>query len=294
MFSLTDNRSDSRSSVEELLKNAIGELQAAGVDTPVLDAEILASRATGLSRTTLLAHPEFVPSAEAARLFVGWVERRRNREPLAYILGEREFYGITFEVNESVLIPRQETETLVDVGLRALSGVSHPRVADIGVGSGAVAVAIAANKPDAEVFCTDVSQEAVEVAGRNSRRTGVGDRVHVLCGHLFQPLSGMMFHLVVSNPPYIPTDQIPSLQPEVARYEPREALDGGPDGLKWYGHIAADVGKYLFPGGVVAVEVGSGQADAVEQIFRDHGLLEIRSTCDLSGSRRVVSARNGE
>jgi len=274
--------------VRELLLRAVDELRAAGVDTPVLDAEVMLSRTLGRSRTELLAHPEAVPPQEVVERFSGWVSRRSRREPLAYIIGEREFYGICFEVSPAVLIPRPETEILVETAIGLIKGVPAPRIADIGLGSGAVAVSIAKAAPDAVIYGTESSVEALEIARRNAQRADVQNRTHFLQGDLLEPLAGMTFRLIVSNPPYIPGSEIEGLQPEIAKYEPRQALDGGPDGLDYHRRLAGSASACLEDKGVLAVEVGAGQADAVERLFRAAGLRGVRSVRDYSGIERVV------
>jgi len=279
--------------VRELLLRAVDELRAAGVDTPVLDAEIMLSRTLGRSRTELLAHPEAVPPQEVVERFSGWVSRRSRREPLAYIIGEREFYGICFEVSPAVLIPRPETEILVETAIGLIKGVPAPRIADIGLGSGAVAVSIAKAAPDAVIYGTESSVDALEIARRNAQRADTQNRTHFLQGDLLEPLAGMTFRLIVSNPPYIPGSEIEGLQPEIAKYEPRQALDGGPDGLECHRRLAGGAGAYLEDKGVLAVEVGAGQADAVERLFRAAGLRGVRSVRDYGGVERVVLGERG-
>jgi len=263
------------------------------VDTPILDAEVLLSHAWGRSRTELLTHPEVIPPREVAGRFSGWMSRRFRREPLAYIIGDREFYGVSFEVSPAVLIPRPETETLVEAAIGLIRDASAPMVADIGVGSGAVAISIAKAVPAALIYGTESSADALEIGCRNAQRAGVQDRVHSLQGDLFGPLAGMTFRLIVSNPPYIPSDEIESLQLEIAKYEPRQALDGGPDGLDYHRRLAGDAFAYLKENGVLAVEVGAGQADAVKALFRAAGLRDVRSVRDYGGVERVVLGEKG-
>ena len=271
---------------EQLLRDAVERLKKAGVDTPVLDAEVLFSKTTCRSRTVLLAHPEFQPSSDEADQFDQWVARRESREPLAYIIGEREFYGISFQVTPAVLIPRQETETLVDTAVELLKDKTNPLVADIGLGSGAVAVSIARAVPHAVVYGAEASDEALGIAERNARHAGV--RVTFLKGDLLAPLAGERFDLIVSNPPYIPTAEIDALPPEISKYEPRQALDGGPDGLDYYRCLASESPAYLNCAGILAVEVGFGQGDAVSRLFEDSNFIGIRTEEDLMHIKRVV------
>ena len=274
--------------VRQVLHDAVDHLQEAGVDTPTLDAEVMLSKASGLSRIKFIAHPEFQPSQDVIDKFTNWVERRSRREPLPYITGEREFYALTFEVTPAVLIPRQDTEILVESIINLLKDKPSPIIADLGLGSGAIAVSIAKSLPDSFVYGTEFSHDALEVARRNAERIGVGDRVRFLQGDLFEPLNGMRFDAIVSNPPYIPSGDIDDLQPEVAKYEPRGALDGGPDGLNYYRRIAHDAPGYLKPGGILAVEIGLGQAPTVEDLFESNGFHDVRSIPDYNKIERVV------
>ena len=279
--------------VRQLLEEAVPGLRESGVDTPILDAEVLLAHALRVSRTALLAHPEREPPPKVTAQFSEWITRRIAREPLAYIIGEREFQGLTFEVGPCALIPRQETEVLVDIAVESLLGVTSPLVADIGLGTGCVAIAIAHTIPGALVYGTEFSKEALELAVRNSRKLGVAERVRFMEGDLLGPLSGIQVHIIVSNPPYIPTVELGCLQPEVARYEPREALDGGPDGLNVIRRLASESWEYLLPGGSLAVEVGAGQSRAVAELFREHGFSDVRFAEDLSGIERVVIGKAG-
>jgi len=277
--------------VRDLLREAVERLSSAGVDSPTLDAELMLARAVDTSRTVLLTHPEAVPDDGPLAQFAEFVRLRAKRMPLAYILGRKEFHGIDFEVAPAVLIPRPETEILVDAALEVLRETSGPTLADLGVGSGAIAVSLAVCLPDAHVFGTESSSAALELAGRNVERHGVGDRVELRLGDLFDPLRGLSFHAIVSNPPYIPTAEIPTLQPEIARYEPRGALDGGPDGLDYYRRIVPDALAFLRPSGVLLVEVGAGQSPEVCSLFRGQGYTGVQAVRDYSGIERVVIGR---
>lgn len=274
--------------VRQLLHEAVTELRASGVETPILDAEVMMSRALGCSRTAIIVHEEIQPPAPSIEQFHDWVERRSMREPLPYILGDREFYGLCFEVTPSVLIPRQETEFLVDAAVSFLRDRPAPVVADIGLGSGCIAVAIAKSVPDATVFGTEASPDALDVARRNAERLGVCEQTRFAHGDLFDPLAGLEFDMIVSNPPYIPSSDIAGLQPEVLRYEPHQALDGGADGLDVYRRLVPEAAKYLKYDGALAVEVGIGESSAVECLFRSHGYQNVRAIKDYSDIERVV------
>ena len=280
------------------LNSAIERLREAGVETPQLDAQLLMAKALGCSRIELIAHPERLLNDARREAFQAMLDKRTARYPLAYILGSKEFYGIEINVTPAVLIPRPETEILVEECLKRVG--DSAKIADVGTGSGAIAVALAVSLPNARVWATDASEQALEVARANVEKHAVSDRVSMIRGDLLEPIVGrgrpllgrdMMsrpnsggWDAIVSNPPYIPTGDIDTLQPEV-RYEPREALDGGPDGLDAY--------RKLLPRAIgitrlVAVEIGAGQAGPVTQIARDAGWREVELVRDLAGIERVV------
>ena len=271
--------------VSDELHTAICRLREAGVETPQLDAQLLMAKALDCSRLEIVAHPERLLDNTELESFHAMLDRRVSRYPLAYILGTKEFFGLEFNVTPSVLIPRPETEIMVEECLKRVG--DGALIADIGTGSGAIAVALAVNLPKAKIWATDSSEEALKVARTNAEKHAVADRVSIVRGDLLEPLAVGEFDAIVSNPPYIPTGDIDTLQPEV-RYEPREALDGGPDGL--------DVYRKLLPRAIritrlVAVEIGAGQADPVTQIARDAGWREVELVRDLAGIERVVIIR---
>jgi release factor glutamine methyltransferase len=266
----------------------------AGIDTPQLDAEVLMAHAIGTDRIHVIMHPEQELSSEQVNIFRDYVARRTKRVPLPHLTGKKEFWGLEFEVSPAVLIPRPETETLVDAAIAHLAGVANPIVVDIGAGTGCVAIAIASEISDAVVYTSDVSPEAIKIAKRNAERHDVQVRVAVLEGNLFDPVPAEVMgkvDSVVSNPPYIPTAEIDRLQPEVACYEPRGALDGGPDGMNYHKEIIEAARTVLKPGGWVHQEVGIYQAGDVAWFARESGYSDARITEDLAGIGRIVSAR---
>jgi release factor glutamine methyltransferase len=281
-----------------LLTQAFEQLTRAGVETAKLDSELLLAEAAAIDRGKILTG-SFTLDDECLRLFQQFVARRAAREPFAYIVGHKEFDGLEFEVNRDVLIPRPETELLVEAALGALCDKPDARVLDLGTGSGAIAVTIAVKARQAMVTATDISDAALEVARRNARRHGCENRIEFLHGDEFAaiPCSHPKFDLILCNPPYIRDDEIARLQPEVARYEPSMALRGGNDGLDFYRHIAASAGSFLRPvdpsatGGEVIVEVGAGQAAQVVRILQQGGCGIIETIKDLAGHERVVRAR---
>lgn len=262
-----------------------------GIDNPRLDADLLVAHALGVSRIALFLDPDR-PLIEAELTQIrALVARRRAREPVAYILGVREFYGRPFQVDRDVLIPRPDTETLVEEAKRFLTTRAPAgSVVDLCTGSGAVGVTLAAECPDRTVVLTDVSPAALAIAAQNAARAGVAERVSVRHGDLFSALGdGERFACITINPPYIGADEIADLAPDVRDHEPRLALDAGSDALSFYRRIAAQARLHLVAGGGLFVEVGIGQAEAVQALFEAAGLTETASARDLGGVARVVS-----
>ena len=277
--------------VREALGSAIDGLHAAGVDDPRLDAELLLAEATGWSRAALVADPGAEVPPAAARRFGELVRRRLRREPVAYILGRKGFRGIEPAVDRRVLVPRPETELLVELALE----LRPARALDVGTGSGAIALAVADELPECEVTATDSSPAALEVARGNAERLGFADRVRFLDGTLPE---GEGFDLLLANLPYFAERDWAALQPEVTKWEPREALLAGPDGLDAYRHFIPGCGRALsrYPGQsstTLAVEVGEGQAPAVAALMADAGFGDVETRRDLAGIERVVVGQAG-
>jgi len=265
-----------------------GYLAEKGVENSRLEAEWLLCEALGLDRVGLYVNFDKPLSDSELSACRALVARRARREPLQYILGSQDFYGLDFEVIPGVLIPRHDTETLVEEAVkRCPAGAT---ILDIGVGSGCIAVALAKSRPDAQINGVDFSPKALELAQRNADRHGV--TVTLLQGSLFEPFVGRKFDLIVSNPPYIPTADLAGLQPEVRDYEPREALDGGADGLDYYRCIIPAAPGFLVHDGWLLLEVGIGEAPDVLEIFSTTGMFhELFSACDAGGVDRVVGGR---
>ena len=265
--------------------------RATDVDTPELDARLLAEEAFGLDQLGLLnAERQEAPGDGVLRL-AEFAERRLKGEPVARILGHKEFYGLDFELNDATLVPRPETELLVDIAIEALAKADAPRLLDLGTGSGCVAIAILVNVPTATAIATDVSTAAITAARDNAERLGVLDRIEFRSGSWCGPiLASEKFDLVVSNPPYVESDIIEQLQPEVSEFDPRLALDGGEDGLAAYRLIAAGVPSRLKPGAALMVEVGSEQGIEVGAMFATAGFESVEIKKDLAGLDRVVIA----
>ena len=308
---------DAREGAAAIAK-ASAHLARAGVENARLDAELLMAAAAGVSRAAVIVGS--IPiDAEVMARFERIVARRTTREPLAYIVGHREFYSLEFAVHPGVLIPRPETETVVEAALDFLRERPAARVLDIGTGSGAIAIAIAANAPEAQIVAIDISNVSLEVARENARRHGCAGRVALVEADYAtldtRALPFASFDLIVSNPPYITKAELAALAPEVRDFEPRLALDGGVDGMEFFRKIAAGLARWLAPEGEVILEVGAGQAEVVEAIIvdamriearsieagtREAGTIEARTRSrgaararlrDLAGVERVVRAR---
>ncbi|MBS1880293.1 MAG: peptide chain release factor N(5)-glutamine methyltransferase [Actinobacteria bacterium] len=266
--------------MRDALGAATEALAAAGVEGPRLDAEVLLAAATGWERAALIADPGAELEPAAARRFGEAVRRRLRREPVAYIVGRRGFRRLELAVDRRVLVPRPETELLVELAAE----VRPRRVLDVGTGSGAIALAVADELAAAEVVATDTSPGALAVAQANAERLGLAGRVRFVPGTLPE---GERFDLLLANLPYVAERDWPSLQPEVTQWEPREALLAGPDGLDAYRALFAQP----LPAPVVAVELGQGQAPAVAQLVRGAGFEQVETRTDLAGIERVVVGR---
>lgn len=265
-----------------------GYLAEKGVENPRLEAEWMLCEALSLDRVGLYLNFDKPLSDAELALYRGMVARRGRREPLQYILGSQEFMGLEFRVTPAVLIPRHDTEVLVTEAVKRGEGCRS--ILDIGTGSGCVAVAVAKALPEAEVSTVDVSGEAIEVARGNAERNGVS--VQFFHGSLFEPFAGKRFDMVLSNPPYITSADLATLQQEVRDFEPVGALDGGGDGLDFYRRITAEAPAYLNPGGWLLFEVGAGQAGEVLELLNSGGFNNDRFTqTDPAGIERVVGGR---
>jgi release factor glutamine methyltransferase len=259
-----------------------------GVENARLEAEWLLCASLALDRVGLYLNFDKPLSEEELALFRGKVARRARREPLQYILGTQEFMGLEFDVTPAVLIPRPDTETLVEEALKRAAPTG--RILDIGVGSGCITVAMAKALPQAAVSGVEKSPETMALAAQNVEKHGV--KVTLFEGSLFEPFAGQRFDLIVSNPPYIPTADLEYLQPEVRDFEPRGALDGGTDGFDFYRLIIPAARDHLTDGGWLLVEIGIGQAEQVLQLFGQTGSFgELFTTKDHAGIERVVGGR---
>ena len=269
--------------------SARDRLKAAGVEGPVIDARLLVEAACEATRTDIITDPYREVTAEQEGRLDDYVERRIRREPVSHILGRKGFWKIMLSVTPDVLTPRPDTEVIVDLALRAFPEAMPFQVLDHGVGSGAILLAILAERPAAKGLGVDVSEEALAVARENAANLGLGRRTALLRGDWTAGLADESFDLVVSNPPYIASTEIETLEPEVRDHEPRLALDGGADGLDAYRFLAPEILRVLKPGGIFAVEIGHRQKQDVEPLFRKAGAQGLATVRDLSDRDRVVT-----
>ena len=285
--------------IEAVVKWATDDFRARGIDNPRLDAEILLSHALGTNRMQLILDGKRPLAPDELARFRELVKRRRAREPVAYLLGQREFYGRPFRVDSRVLIPRPDTETLVDVALLRTRACSMSmRALDLCTGSGCVAITLARERPTSHVVGTDKSEGALALARENALRLGAynvsfrqGDLYDALPAAQEQAKAPPRFDLVTANPPYIPSGEIATLMPDVREFEPRLALDGGDDGLAVARRVVADAPRVLVPGGVLAMEIEAEPsiAAAVRDLFARAGFVDVEIARDYGRRERVVS-----
>lgn len=263
------------------------------LDTPRLDAELILGHVLGLQRVMLYARFDQPLGGEELTKIRGMVARRARGEPMAYIVGEREFYGVELEVTPAVLIPRPDTETVVDVTLGLLEGHEHPVIADVGTGSGAIALALAKTKSDVKVYALDRSRAALDVATRNTAKHALGDRVTLLESDLLAalPADAPKLDLIAANLPYIATAVIPTLMRDVRDFEPRLALDGGPDGLDLVRRLVEEAKAHLTPGGSLVLEIGYDQGPRTKALLEGAGYEATAIVKDLGANDRVVHGR---
>jgi release factor glutamine methyltransferase len=298
--------------VRAALKEGMARLRAADVPSHTLATELLLMHALGRDRTWLYTHPEASLDVADAEKYLALIARRAAGEPTQYLTGKQEFWGLEFEVTPAVLIPRPETEHVMEVALARLgargfrihleTGMPRERlrVADVGTGSGCLAVALAWELPHAEIFATDISAPALEVARRNAARHNVADRIHFLRTNVLDAFGDesptgtgklQSFDLIVSNPPYVGQDDSSQLQREVRDYEPHEALFAGPTGIEMYTRLIEEAGRLLRPGGILVLELGYNSAEHVRAIFAGQKCwTNIAFTNDLAGIPRIAAA----
>lgn len=283
--------------VSDLVNNGTEQLKEKRIFTPRLDCELILAYLMGEDRKFLYMHPGCIVEPGVKNRFYKLIEERTTGMPVQYITGHQEFMGLDFSVNRSVLIPRPDTEVLVETvieWLRMYPENSKPVAVDVGTGSGAIAVSLAYYCPHLQMIAIEVSQEAMEVARRNADKNGVGDRINFVEGDLLHPLKGLGMHnnidVIISNPPYIPSEAIKNLQKEV-KLEPVTALDGGEDGLAFYRRLAAEAPLFLIEGGLLALEIGYNQVEDVTNIIDlKNNFSCVKVVKDLAQRDRVIIA----
>lgn len=276
----------------ELYEEGRRILEQAGLPDAALDARFLLEEVCGTNLQTLLVFPEKKVTEEEVNQYRAFIQRRKDREPTAMILGEWDFMGLTFRLNKSTLIPEQDTEVLVETALEELkrrgSGEAPLRILDLCTGSGCILLSLLHELRNAGGLGTDLSEEALEAARENAVRLGLEERAAFRQGDLWEPVGDERFDLIVSNPPYVPTDVIPTLEPEVRCGEPYAALDGGEDGLVFYRRILKEAAGHLKPSGIIIVESGFDEAAQISALMQDQKLRGIRTVKDYGGLDRVV------
>jgi release factor glutamine methyltransferase len=279
--------------IGSLVKWATDDFRARGIENPRLDAELLVAHALHITRMQVIIEAQRPLEGAELTALRELVKRRRAHEPIAYLRGEREFFGLAFRVDKRVLVPRPDTETLVDVALARTARLSlAARLLDLCTGSGCVAIAYARQRPTTQVFASDASKDALAVARENAHRLGATNvalfesdlfaRVRDVCG-------AVKLDAITANPPYIASAEVPTLQPDIKDFEPHLALDGGADGLDVVRRIVEGAPAYLSAGGTLALEIGAGQADATATLFEAHGFTDIQKQRDMGRIERVVS-----
>src|SRR5690606_33853747 len=281
-----------RPTLGPLIRHVRSVLEQAGKQSAALDARLLVEHFTGTSRTDAVLDPERVIPAEQVDKVLAALDRRLNGEPVHRIIGHREFYGLQLKISAETLEPRPDTESLVELALPYVRRITDEKgscsILDMGTGTGAIALALIHEEPRVRALATDISPDALATAKRNADINAVADRFETLRSSWYDNID-RRFDVIVSNPPYIPTDVIDSLEREVRDFDPLAALDGGPDGLDAYRAIAAGAPEHLLEAGVVVVEVGYDQPDAVEAIFRARGFVLVEGADDLGGHRRSLA-----
>ncbi|HEX3485778.1 MAG TPA: peptide chain release factor N(5)-glutamine methyltransferase [Micropepsaceae bacterium] len=276
--------------MDALLSEAATRLRTAGVESPRREARLLLGYVLGMRQEDIVAGKTSALMSEALARYEAALARRVGREPFAYIVGSREFWSLPFVVGPGVLIPRPESETLIEEVLRRFpSRDACLRIADLGTGSGCLLLALLSERPNAAGIGIDISQTALAFAARNAAALGLEKRAAFVCGDWLENISGA-FDAILVNPPYIPSAELSELELEVARYEPRLALDGGPDGLAEYRRVAACLPAHLKPQGLAFFELGLGQAESVGAVLKQQGLAIEGTVCDLAGIPRCLVA----
>lgn len=277
--------------VSKQLSMATEKFQKAGIENARLDAEVLLAYVLNVRRLSLYVNTGKKLTADELTRYEHLIKRRLERIPVAYLTGHKEFMGLNFAVTPDVLIPRPDTEILAQGVIEHLRGFNHDlKLADVGTGSGAICVSILKFVENITAAAVDISQKALEIAHFNAQKFNVEDRITFYEGNLFEPLEGQIFNVVVSNPPYVSTNELKKLQPEI-KIEPKIAFDGGIDGLKFYRQIVADAPRFLAEGGFLAMELGFNHSEPVRHMIEESGNFKhVQIWKDLAGIERVIAA----
>lgn len=279
--------------VKNRLRKAERQLRESGSPSPRLDGEVLLGWCLGVGRISLYAHPERLLNDSEQERFSRALARRSSGEPVAYIVGTKEFWSLSLDVSDDVLIPRPDTEAVVEITLELMNRIPPPegKILEIGTGSGAISIALARESPHRMIVATDASEKALVLARHNARKHGVEDRIFFLCGDLFGPL-GEIFDIVCSNPPYIAEEAWRSLPRGVRDFEPREALVAGPEGTEFHKQLIEGAQPLLIDGGWLVMEIGDGQRGMVEELYLASGAYDqVHSRPDMTGQDRVMAGR---
>ncbi|WP_027407112.1 peptide chain release factor N(5)-glutamine methyltransferase [Anaerovibrio sp. RM50] len=276
--------------IGKLLKWTEDYFTKAGLDTPRLDGEVLLCHVLNKERIHLYVHFDQPLTKEELARYKACIKERVQHKPVAYIVGHKDFMGLEFKVNEGTLIPRPDTEILVEAVISRLkTGMDNlGTIADIGTGSGAICLSLLNYLPDLKAATVDISPGAIEVAKENAERLGLSDRVEFFQGDMLEPIKDRKFSAIVSNPPYIPEGDIPGLESDVKDYEPISALVAGPDGLDFYRRLVAEAGELIADDGFLALEIGINQAESLMALGQEHGWARCELIKDLAGIDRVV------
>lgn len=276
--------------IGELLKEAYSILKSSDIDTYILDSQLLLQKVLNKDKLFIILNKDLQVDEKEEKEFFKLIDLRKNKMPVKYILGECEFMGLSFNVRSGVLIPRGDTEILVESVLKEVHNNNYTEICDLCCGSGAIGISISRFKENTKVYCYDISDTAIEVTGENINKLEVKDRVMVFKSDLLKKAieENKKFDVIVSNPPYIREDVIPALMEDVKDYEPYIALNGGRDGLDFYRRITKESIQVLNRGGLLAFEIGYDQKEEVEAILKDNGFINIRCLKDLAGLNRVV------
>lgn len=278
--------------IDQLIRQGAQILRENNVDNPVLDSQLILANVLHVDKLYVMTNFNEIVTKGIEKKFINDIVKRSKGMPVQYIVGMQEFMSLNFKVNENVLIPRPDTEILVEEVIKYANKLSSCRILDIGTGSGCISISLAKYIVNAHVYTVDISEKALEIARHNAKQNGVDHKIEFFVGDSFKPFISRneVFDIIVSNPPYIPTDDIEHLGVNVKDYEPRAALDGGKDGLDFYRRIITHANEFLTENGLVFFEIGYNQADEVIELFKLNSFDDISITKDLAGRNRAVKA----